>query len=88
MTNFNGRNILPHVVVLAIIDDGKDNGMSESATILVRSDDKYEPYVTARVWWHNTPEGGTVKEWDHGHYFSNLGCARADFAKRAKLAPA
>jgi hypothetical protein len=82
-TFFNGRLILPHVLVLAIAGDGRANGKDESATVLVKRDGPHQPFVTARIWWHNTPEGRTVREWDHGHYFDDLMAAREDFAERA-----
>ena len=74
-----GARILGHVEVLGVLQ------LDPSAyVVLVKRDDPYDPYVTARVYIHDDT-GRDIREWDTGHYFSDLKAAQADFVKRAGL---
>lgn len=76
-----GRRILANgsrVLAVAAVD------LAQSV-ILVDRDGERDRYVTANVYAHEGDGEADLREWDHGHYFSDLGEARRDFAKRVGL---
>ena len=77
-----GARILGHVEILACVVS-RDEPRNR-LTVLVRRDERHDPYVTANVYIHDLT-GRDVTSWDCGHYFDSETEAREDFAKRAGL---